>query len=453
VTYFSNIEILSLFIDKEDAQKNYISEEVLSKFISTLSEDDIENRDNLNNKIQLLFNFKNVVPLNIIQELINRFSELLKNENQKPFREEKENLLRNYEITFDVYQEHISNIDDENILVTFRDVVIEGINAIGDWNQKKIFIPICVQLIDFLPDPTKGDIASLINDFWNNADAESYEFILNKLREQTRQKIIEEYLHIFQSRSELDEEIFNIIWAFLKKENRFHLFKQVLDSNNYNFALNNLEESINKIDLYKIEVVSILLDRVAEVQIQDRPRFYKLINTLKCAKDSELKENLTEQIKVLLANDDSLHQEVGYNALREATYLSQTLRRNVTRDIIDWLKQLSPINNTHQHSIRSVILNWDILPLTPKVDYLDIIFDKLLKISTDINDIRLSLEIIQQLKPKYNDYKPYFDDVFDRIEREENGDIKAEIKNGLLKIKPAKFNKYNKNFWKNLEKI
>lgn len=452
-TYFSNIEILSLFKDKEDVQKDFISEELLSKFISILSEDDIENKDILNNKIQLLLNLKNVVTPNIIQELINKFSELLKNENQKPLREEKENLLNNYEITFDAYQEHITKIDDKNVLVTLKDAAIEGINAIRDRNQKKIFIPTCVRLKDLLPDPAKADINNSIMDFWNNTSSEGFEFVLNKLGEDIKQKVIGEYWHIFQSKSEQQEEIFNTIWQFLKKENMLHLLKHVIGSGNYNWALSKLEESFYKIDLDKREVISMLLDRVDGVQIQDRPRFYKLINTLKCARDAKLKEKLAEQIRVLLANGDFLNQEIGYNALREATYLSQTLRRNVTREILNWLKQLSPINHTHQHSIRSVILNWEILPLPPKSDYIDIIFDKLLKSSSDINDVRLGLEIVQKIKPKYKENKPYFDDVLDRIEKEENEDIKTEIKNGLLKIKPIKFNKYNKDFWKRLEKI
>lgn len=436
-TYYSNIKILSLFKDKIDVQKDFISEEVLSKFISTLSGDNIEDKVILNDKIQLLLNFKNVVTLNVIQELINRFSELLKDENQQPFREQKEHFLSNIENVLDTYHALIAKIEDENVLVTFRDAIIEGINAIGDWNQKKIFMALGLRLKDVLPDPAKGDINNPITDFWNNTDPEGFKFVLNKLVEDAKQKVIEEYWGIFQGRSEQQQEIFNIIWTFLKKENRLHLFKRVIDSGNYNWALSKLEELGYKIDFDKKETVNILLGRVENVPLNHRSEFYKAINIMKCGTDDDLRKKYAEQIKALLKNPDLNFQKIGFDALHGVTYLSETLRREIAREIIDWLRQLSPINYNYQYSIRSVVLNWKVLPLTPKKDYMDIIFDKFLKSSSDINDIKLGLEIIQQTKPKYREYKSYVDDVLERIGKEENNDIKKELKNGLFKIFPS----------------
>ncbi len=436
-TYYSNTNILSLFKDKTDVQKDFISEEVLFKFISTLSGDDIEDKVTLNKKIQLFLNFKNIVTPNVIQELIKRFGELLKGENQQPFREQKEHFLSNIENILDTYHALIAKIKDENVLLTFNDAIIEGINAIGDLNQRKIFMPLGLRLKDSLADPAKGNINNLITAFWDNTDQKGFEFVLNKLGEDAKQKVIGEYLGIFQRRSEQQQEIFNAIWSFSKKENRLHLFRHVIGSGNYNWALSKLEELGYKIDFDKKEAVSILLGRVENIPLNNRNEFYKAINIMKCGIDDDLRKKYVEQIKALLKNPDLNSQKIGFDALYGATYLSKTLKREIAREIIDWLRQLSPINYNYQYSIRSVVLNWNVLPLTPKKDYMDLIFDKFLKSSPDINDIRLGFEIIQQTKPKYREYKSYVDDVLERIEKEENNDIRKELKNGLIKIFPS----------------
>lgn len=436
-TYYSNIKIVSLFKDKIDIQKDFISEDVLSKFISTLSEDDIKNKDTLNDKIQLLLNFKNVMTPSIIEKLISRFSELLKTENQQPFSEKKENFLCKIEDIFDTYHKLVTEIDNEKVLVTFGDVVTQGIDAIGEWNQKKVFIPVCLWLKNILSDPHKTNINTLIVNFWTNTDSEGIKNVLNKFDKDAEQKVIEEYWTVFKNRVIQQQDIFNTIWSFLAKEKRQELFGHIINSDQYQWGLNKLEEVGYKIDIKK-EVVSILLDRVTGVPISHMPDFYKAINTMKCGADANLRDKYTTQIKALLKNSDPEHQKVGFDALHEATYLSETHKRGITREVIDWLKQVSPINHGYEHSIRSVILSWGTLQSLPQRDYMDIIFEKFLKSSSDMNNIKLGSDIIQQIRPKYKEYKPYFDDVIARIKKEENEDVKKELKSGLSKIIPKK---------------
>ena len=65
----------------------------------------------------------------------------------------------------------------------------------------------------------------------------------------------------------------------------------------------------------------------------------------------------------------------------------------------------------------------------------------------------MGFERLFEIRPKYEDYSAYFDDALIRLESKSNGQIKAELKSGLLKLKPPRLNKKNRDFWEKLEKL
>ena len=97
----------------------------------------------------------------------------------------------------------------------------------------------------------------------------------------------------------------------------------------------------------------------------------------------------------------------------------------------------------------------DILESLPAVksDFIDFVFDKLIIRGFNINNIQLGIDILSEIKPRYEDYSSLFDDVFVRADSEANENIKTEILSGLQKLKPHKLNKINRDFWQRLLKI
>ena len=86
-------------------------------------------------------------------------------------------------------------------------------------------------------------------------------------------------------------------------------------------------------------------------------------------------------------------------------------------------------------------------------EYLDFVFDKLIKRGANISNITLGFEMLSEIKPKYEDYSANFDDIFAKAENESDNKVKIELKSGLLKIKPPKTNGKNKVFWEKVEKL
>lgn len=450
--HYSNTKVLSLFRDRE-AQEDFISDEIISKFVSTISGDDLNNNC-FNDKIELLLDFEYVIGQNAINELIiNQFNPILSNENKQQFSEKKENLLDNINKIFGKYRKLITEIDDESVLTTFGDSITQGIDAINNWSQKKIFICVCIRLKKLLTDPHTTEIDNRITDFWNNTDSDGVRYVLEKLNEDERQEVIDGYWNVFQNTSVQRQDRFDTIWQFSNEEKKQDLFQHVINSPNFQWGLNKLKELNHEPDFDKKAAVNILQSKVGSVSISGKIEFYSAINAMECGKDSDLQNEHINQLKVLLKDPNESSEKLGCDVLKESMYLPKSKRRAVTREIIDWLKSLDSINCSYQHSLKSVLLNWDTLPAPPQKDYIDIIFEQLIRRSSDINNIKFGMDILQQIKPTYTTYSEYFDDALERLRNEQSADIKREIKEGLLRMEPKTPDKNEESFWNHIMEV
>lgn len=445
--YYSFPEVLSIFSEDEQPKREFITEDTISKFVSTFSDADVESQQNINEKVTLLLKFKEIIIPKIAKEVITSFQNLLKNENQKPYRKEKENLLKCIENIFDVLYDYISNITDKTVLNSFADTITQGINKIGKWDHKKIFIFICLKLVNMLEGPSHSNINTLIQNFFTNADIDSIKFIFNKSKssEEKKRELIIKYSGIFQQKALEQQLIFDFLYPLASRDIRIQWMTNLIISQ-LQRALEKLKELSYRVDDKKV-VIETLLQTAKNVAFQEKNNIYQIVNQMKCANSKELRNVFASQIKPLLKSEDKNQQKVGYIAFQGAAYFSETLKRNIAREVVERLRSLQPSDAGQIYTVKSVLISWDILESPVKKDYIDFVFDKLIKRGINIDNIRLGFEIFYEVKPKYEEYSTYFDDVFARLEESEGNDqIKTEIKSGLLKLKPPKI-KTNKEGW------
>ncbi|GAH67070.1 unnamed protein product, partial [marine sediment metagenome] len=104
-----------------------------------------------------------------------------------------------------------------------------------------------------------------------------------------------------------------------------------------------------------------------------------------------------------------------------------------------------------------ILINWDILPKPLQRDFLDFTFDKLIKRGVNIDNVRLGFEVLHGVtpKPKFEDedYSAYFDDILARAESESDAQMKSELVEGLVKLKPIRVNRRNEIFWRKVEAL
>jgi len=448
--YITDTEVAKLFRHNPSAQKRFLTESVLNKFVGSISDDEVENKDLFTGKIDLFLSFdKNIISEVVVQSLVQKIKELILGETLKPYPEReyiKENLL---EKSCEILSEFGSLVKEEKVLVVFSDTVIQSTDAIGDWTQKRIFILILLKLVNFVPESKGQEIGSRIQQFFASTSLEGIKYVLGKV--ENKSGLIQQYSSIFGQRVLQDKSFLDLLYPEAPKDIRTEWIIDLIQQNP-GMALTKIEELKYKIDDKKA-IIGTLLQEVGRSGYQEKDRFYKAVNEMRCAGDASLRSMLATQIKILLRNLDQNSQLVGLKAYQGAIHLSALLKREISREVVEWLRTLDPSNAYQPSSTRSILVNWDNLEEPVKRDFLDFVFNKLINRGTSEQSINLGFEILVKRQPKYEEYKIYYDDVYAKTESEGNEQLKHAIVKGLKVLIPAKPNKKNKEFWNKVKKL
>ncbi len=461
-SYSGDIEVLSLFEKDVKNQNDFISEQTLSKFVSTFSTDDVDDKELIDEKIRFLLKFKTIIKFKATENILVKLQELLDAENKLPLDEvekdeisRKKNLLGLIEDILSTLSDELKDSQLQTQLNSFADKLSQGFEALGNWNDRRLFIFSCLSIVDLLDDPHKTKIDQLIQNFFTNGDSNSIQFVFDndKLRKNNKTQLISRYPKVFKTRVIADQSIFDYLYSIASKEIKSEWLVDLINSDPKR-AVEKLESLRYKTDDNK-NIVQALLQKVTAVAVQEKTPIYKTINEMKCANDAALKNSLGSQIQDLLKTTDTKNQEVGYETFDGASsYLSEATRRNVAAEVIDWLRSPALPNPYQPNSVKSVILNWDILAQTPKNDYIYFIFHNLIMPKVNIDTIRLGFEVLSEINVLYDgNTKTYFDDTLSSAENETKQDIKAVIIDGLMLLKPQKSEQKDKAFWTKVQKL
>ncbi|MCM8812208.1 MAG: KAP family NTPase [Candidatus Omnitrophica bacterium] len=451
--YFAETKLLALLKDKADDQKDFLTEESPSKLAESLSDQDVENQESLKEKLDLYINFITVAKPAAADMFLKLATQLITNESQKPYRPAKEHLFSCVSDVLSTYENLIGQIADKSNLTKLSDASIQAFGRIGDWTQKRIAVPLLLTLAR-LDSARVGPLESNVQRFVGNTAVENIQHVLSNLNQEAQQAFIQRYESVLRPRVQQDPAFFEFIYEKAPVSIRMQWFGNLIASPNYARALKKLEDMKFKVDDPKA-IVDKLLSYVQNVGENDKRVFYNAVNQMECANNADLKTLFCSQIRALLKEGNAQAQETGHLALKGAGYLSETHKRDTTRETVEWLKTLSPNNalHAHVHAIKSVMIGWAIVPEPVQRGYVDFVFDKLIRRSSSLDSIKLGFEILVEVTPTYESHKTYFDDLYTKIEGEGNAQIKAELIAGLMKLKPKEKGMADKEFWEKVEKL
>lgn len=448
---FTSLDILSLFKDKPEHQKDFLTTDSIVKFVSEISKSDIEEGDILTKKVDLLINFKAIIGPKSFMAILTRFADLLKEDQPNPYRDQKENLLnRTNDILLNLGEDP-SKLTMESIQ-TFTDAIIQGMNSMPDWVQKRVFLLPCLWIIRNFEDPFKATANDLVNQFFANADTTGMTYVFDRLDPSQRESLIQQYEPIFANRAKQNSELFTFLYHFAPKSIRTKWLIDLINTQTQQ-AIQILVQGDLVIDELNV-VINAVLQRATQLPPEQRESLYTLCNKFECAKDPGSTNTLVEHIKSLLTQPNTHSQNAGLIALQGAVYISPTQKRNIATAVTNWLRTL-PMEDAGQiNAVKSILVNWDHLPKQLKDDFFYFIFNPLIIHASSIDNIRLGLDVLTESKskPSYEDYPKYFGDIRNRLESEPNTDIKKELMNVLTVLKPARTKKENRVFWSILDK-
>lgn len=448
---YSTYEALSLFVGrpKED-QKEFISTQAMAKYISSLGDTDVDT-SKIGDKVELITTLEDSVDKDVLNDIVVKLKDLVNAERVKPYRKEKEALLACVYDVLETFYDEVVKLGTEGI-GQLADVLIQGMDAVGSWGQKKIFMPPCLILSDALEGQRKSIVDSHIKVFITSAEDENLHLVFQQVDD--KEWLINGREDAFQQAVMKSQETFNLVYPEADATLRTQWLQLLIDSYPQR-AIAFLEQQKYKVDDAK-SIVSKILAKVGQSAIAEKNGFYSACNAMRCADDESLKGQFASQITSLLVNSNADIQQVGMNALKDAGYFTATQKRDIARAVIEWLRGLNPSSAYQPHAVNSVVINWQELQEPPKKDFLDFVFTKLIRQGTNTSSIQLGFEKLAGItpRPEYNDdNKGYFDDILSRAGTESNTQIKVVLSEGLLSLRPKNPNRFSKEFWRQVTEL
>jgi len=448
-------ETLSIFMGKTEEQKEFINQETRSKFITDISTDDVEVPETLRLKVGFLLDLGANMTEKNLTEIVTQFTGLLQAETAKPYRDEKQNLLACVDDCINIFGERIANLNG-NIIAPFVNAVLNGMNAAGPLAQKRIFVPVCLRLVGMLTEPLKSQTNSALNPFFQSANSDDLEFVFDKLKTKSKkEELIGKYSSIFKGRTIGDQGIFDLLYPLASKDTRTEWLVSLIKTDHQR-AITKLEQLGYRVGDKKA-VVSAMLTKVGQLPLPQKEGLYNICNKMECAKDAEMKEKLASCIKAHLKDPAPDSQKMGLTVLQDATYLSQTQKRDIATETIGWLSTQQPDSAFRPSSVQSVLVNWSILHRTPQQNFLYFVFTNLIRHGINTQSIDLGFSTISKIEPKLGftqkEDLAYVEDILDRAESESDLEIKSHLVEGLKNLKPDKETKLNRAFWRKVEAL
>ena len=440
--YAEDRSILELLRNNKPMQSIYLTPDVIEKYINSITKTDLANKDEFVQKINLAIDFKDSFSVKNVESILKKLSELMKHENQQIYGDSRKNLLAMCKDILLTFYDKINEITTEIVEQLVRDV-INGINSISKWSQRGIYIASAIILADFAKDSSKSNLSSLIKQFFASAELTDIKDVLEVFDDKTNIALVKDYYQHFQQRSSQSKEFLEYVLKISDTDTQ----KKILMTNiisQHMSVIEIIEKNETKILLSDAEITKIILDNAARVPPSIRTRFYALVIDRKCGRDSNLINQYIGLLKSDIMNADSSSQNVGYEALRNSSFLSDVDKRLITKEIIQWLKQKTAISHADEYAIESIMLYWNILGRPNELgDFLYVLLDKILLRSMDVKLVEVAARCINKIRPDYDitdDTKRCFADLKERAQTVDDTKIKnilAAIFENPDKVSPA----------------
>ncbi|PIR56850.1 MAG: hypothetical protein COU72_04075 [Parcubacteria group bacterium CG10_big_fil_rev_8_21_14_0_10_41_35] len=451
--YSRDIELAQMVIKTDASQKKIGSPQYAQNFLGSLSGNQIPETVQ---RIDILNQFDDSLVHSLgADSVFGKFSEILTAENQlttNPF-SEKQKLVNAFN---QFIQNHLvwMKAATEPVRTIFIDSLIAGYNVRPSFEEKSVFIPVLVEAKKYVPIAKLPQIESLLSTYLTNVKPESFNQSYSDLPIEEKTKFFEQGLYTPAETRSINDENF-----------REEFFAKITDVQKQGFIeklfRQNIEAAfqfVEKIDPKEHKNIFPIFDKIWTIydstSVQNKKRMFDFVNSRKADNDAHVREILADKISTCLTSVDLAIQEVGLHGLAEASkHLAQPRLRQIVKEVFDWIRKPEISPKYQPFSIRAILSENDQFNDQEKAEFVQFVFEELVRKSTDIIHINFGLEILGQLKPKYEDRTQNFDDIKLRIDSEQDINIKNALVTGLAKLKPFRVNTDNKDFWLSIDEL
>ncbi len=448
----ANSEVADIFIKDSKIQKIYLTPEYVRAALNAipLGGEPADIANGLNKLAKIEADIMKDVGGDFI---VNKLSELQTTENKKVTPERlpaKETIIDTLVNFIDV---------QKATFVTTKEVsgdalatsLIAAINAIPDYNNKKVFIPILTRVVIVASATKKTEIQSQLQNFYSNASTVSIDYVLDKI-ENPEELIEQQQYSALEGRALGDQPFFEYLYEKLSKTKKEELLNKLFDRDS-NRALQFAEKIGYKLPNPKSFAEKALAKFDTVPSAPEKKRMLDVVITLKGANDAGVRDVFAEKIQTSLTTTDNQLQDIANNSLiASEKFLSDTRKRQVVKHVFDWLKK-PEVPKYQPASIRAIYALKSQFNDEEDKEFLQFIFEELIRKATNNQGIDLGFSLLVGISPKYEERKQNFDDIKTRIEAEPEGVIKQSLVNGIKTLRPENTNQKNKGYWEWVESI
>jgi len=445
--FSTNSEILSIFTKLEE-QEIFITSQAFNKFINGI------NDKNFLKEVVTIFQFEEfIIKNNKFGFILQKITELIQKETSEypEYRQERGIFMKACSDIFNKFQNVLDNVDDE-VKKQFVTHLFQAFNSIGNWDNRTSLVNNLYWLSFYVDDPQKNEITQVIDSYFQQASASKIDEVFEYWGKDSMEKFIDKHFPTLLSKSIQDESFLEVIYKRADRSKKIEIITKLINQKGANSLefIKNLGSNLPD----RQTVIRNLLSKIPSISLAEQALIYDYLPSQLSKNDpTDLKDQIVDQIKMLLKSDTLVSQEVGLNLISKTDSLSEEKRREIGKEVLDWLRQPGKIlNSNHRFVLKSVSILAPVMQETPIGDFIYILFD-MLKQDGDRQALEVSLEVLDELKPRYIKYEKDFKDILERLKAWPQNENKSLV---IEKIKNLKSNNPEKNekaFWKEINSL
>ncbi len=445
--FSTNFEVVSIFTTFEE-QTAFISPQAFDKFIANL------NRDSLSGQVEIIKQFKEyITKKNKFGVILQKITELINKETTESpdYRAEKETLFATCGNIFSEFQEQFKATNDD-IKIQLTKNFIQAFNSIGAWDNRTGMVNNLRWISFYAPEAQKNELVSQINSYFQNASTAKIGVVFDYWKKESAEKFLSTYFKPLLSRSMNDDAILEVIYKKAEKDKKAELLQNLINQKGAKSLgfIKGLADNLPD----RLAVVTTLLTKVASLPFGEQVQIYEYLHSKLSKNDAvELKDQAVTQIKNLIKTDTLASQEAGFNFLIKSDFLGEEKKREIAKEILDWLRQPGKtLTSAHHFALKTVASLVGIMQETPVKDFVYTLFD-MLKQDRDKNSLQTALGLLDEIKPAFINYEKDFKDLLARLKDWPENENKTLVIERIQGLKTSSPKKEEKDFWKEVESL
>lgn len=435
---FDSPSILGIFFQSGETIKKYIDSGLMVKLIQSITVNDFAQKNSISNlyqqKMNLILNTNMEMNKSLMKEAIGKSTELitLLQATQTP-----ENVASLTEVLINT--EKLITQDKDLIEVTEADNLVAVINdtlsRIPGQLERTPFIPLLIFIRDIVSEPNKGLIDTIVVQYGQHGNLEHYKSFIAPRDKETASLLLAPIKNHIESLGRSDIAFLEFIWEYEDEDERSRIIQDLINRDSIKYALQLIEKDGYKVKEEK-QIVQSLLTKAVSVLPDTKDLIFATLEKMDFAKDEDFKQQFNNQIEQLLLTTDNPSLILGNK------YYSQTLKHfpkpstvHLLENLIDWLVKETSITQNHRIQIQIVLMNWSDVPQAYQEKFLKHLFEQLSKEALMVDDIKMITQQIEDAKISKTAVKEHISGIKNRIDIEENPEIKTTLETFYKKYK------------------